>query len=104
MKRKRLWHIIRTTKVIEELSALFVMMLMVALVLVWVEPGITRYGDAIWYTFAVVTTIGFGDIVVVTFIGRLLSVILGLSGILVMAIITSIVVNYYQSEPRNVSK
>lgn len=46
---------------------------------------------------SVVTTIGFGDIVVVTTIGRILSVVLGLYGLFIIAIITSIVVNYYQT-------
>lgn len=96
MKRKRLWHIIKTTKVIEELIILSVTMLLFALILHLIEPNITSFGDALWYTFSVVTTIGFGDVVVVTVIGRILSVILGLFGIFMVAIITSVIVNYYQ--------
>ena len=42
-----------------------------------------------------VTTIGFGDLTPTTEIGRLLSVILGLYGIVVVALITSIIVNSY---------
>ena len=42
-----------------------------------------------------VTTIGFGDLTPTTEIGRLLSVILGLYGIVVVALITSIIVNFY---------
>ncbi len=97
MKQRGLWRIIRKTKVIEELTGLFIMMLLFALILTAVEPGIKTYGNGLWYTFAVVTTIGFGDIVVVTTLGRILSVILGLFGIFNVAIITSVVVNYYQS-------
>jgi voltage-gated potassium channel len=97
MKHRRLWHIIRKTKVIEELSGLFALMLVFAFILNLVEPHIESYGDGLWYAFAVVTTIGFGDIVVVTTLGRALSVILGLYGIFNIAIITSVVVNYYQS-------
>lgn len=97
MKRKRLWHIIKTTKVIEELIILSITMLIFALILRLIEPNIASFGDALWYTFSVVTTIGFGDVVVVTVIGRILSVILGLFGIFMIAIITSVVVNYYQS-------
>ncbi len=97
MKRKRLWHIIRKTKVIEEMSGLLLLMLVFALILKGVEPNINTYGDGLWYTFAVVTTIGFGDIAVTSFIGRVLSVILGLYGIINLAVITSVVVNYYQT-------
>ena len=52
-------------------------------------------GDALWYCFAVVTTIGFGDFTAVTLTGRVLSVILGLFGIVLVAVITSIIVNFY---------
>lgn len=97
MKRSKLWHIIRKTRVIEELLGLLSSMMLFAFFLVRLEPGITTYGDGLWYTFAVVTTIGFGDIVVVTTMGRILSVILGLYGLFIIAIITSVVVNYYQS-------
>lgn len=97
MKRKRLWHIIKTTKVIEELVILSITMFVFAFVLLLVEPNIITFGDAIWYTFSVVTTIGFGDVVVITLVGRMLSVILGIFGIFMVAIITSVIVNYYQS-------
>ena len=41
------------------------------------------------------TTIGFGDLTAVTDFGRILSVILGAYGIVVVALITSIIVNFY---------
>ncbi len=46
------------------------------------------------------TTIGFGDITATSLVGRLLSVILGIYGIIVVALVTSIIVNFY-SEVRN---
>ena len=54
-----------------------------------------QYTNALWYCFAVVTTIGFGDMTAVSAIGRILSVILGIYGIVVVALITSIIVNFY---------
>jgi len=54
-----------------------------------------EYTNALWYCFAVVTTIGFGDMTAVSTIGRILSVILGIYGIVVVALITSIIVNFY---------
>ena len=70
------------------------------------------FPEALWYCFAVVTTIGFGDIVAITPIGRVLTVILGLYGLIVVAVITSIVVNFYnetagrhdQKELKEISK
>ena len=54
-----------------------------------------RYTNALWNCFAVVTTIGFGDMTAVSTIGRILSVVLGIYGIIVVALITSIIVNFY---------
>lgn len=54
-----------------------------------------KYTNALWYCFAVVTTIGFGDMTAVSTIGRILSVVLGVYGIVVVALITSIIVNFY---------
>jgi hypothetical protein len=96
-QRRKLWHIIRKTKVIEEFSGLLFTILIFSFLLARIEPNIQTFGDGLWYAFAVVTTIGFGDIIVVTTLGRILSVILGLYGLFIIAIITSIVVNYYQS-------
>ena len=63
---------------------------------VWqVEPDITTFSDGLWYCFAASTTIGFGDIVAVTAVGRILTVILVLYGIFVIALIPGVVVNYF---------
>ena len=53
------------------------------------------FGDGLWYCFAVVTTIGFGDIAAGSLAGRILSVILGIYGIIVVSLITSIIINFY---------
>ena len=58
--------------------------------------------DALWYCFAVVTTTGFGDLAAVTLIGRILTVILGFYGIVVVALITSVIVNFY-NEVKDIS-
>lgn len=64
--------------------------------LFWVwEPGIHSFGDGFWYCYAVITTIGFGDVVVHTPVARILSVLLSVYAIFIIAIITGLVVNYY---------
>ena len=66
-----------------------------AMLLTFFEPNMGKFTDALWYCFAIVTTIGFGDLTAVTDFGRILSVILGAYGIVVVALITSIIVNFY---------
>ena len=87
--------IIRKTYAVEILFGMLLLIVAVSIVLPGLEPGIERFADGLWYCFAIVTTIGFGDITATTGIGRLLSVILGLYGIIVVSLITSIIVNFY---------
>ena len=95
LKFKILFKIILNTFSLEILFGLLTMIVCFSLVFMRVEENINSFPEALWYCFAVVTTIGFGDLVAVTPIGRILTVILGLYGIVVVAVITSIVVNFY---------
>ena len=87
--------IVRKTYAAEILFGIVLLIVAFSLVLPHLEEGIPTFTDALWYCFAIVTTIGFGDFSAVTPLGRVLSVILGLYGIVVVALITSIVVNFY---------
>lgn len=50
--------------------------------------NITNYGDAIWWAFVTITTIGYGDYYPVTFEGRTIAVLLMLSGLALVSVIT----------------
>ena len=64
--------------------------------LIWVtEPTIRTYREALWYCYAVISTAGFGDVVVTHPLPRILSFILTAYSVLVIAIVTGVVVNYY---------
>ena len=79
-KLKLLWMILKRTKATQILSGYIVFLFVSAAIIQLVEPDINRYGDALWYCYAVLSTAGFGDIVAITF---------------VVAIVTGVVVNYY---------
>lgn len=95
LKFKVLFKIIVNTFALEVLFGLLATIVASSLVLLTIEESFTTFGDALWYCFAVVTTIGFGDMVAKTLIGRIISVILGMYGIIAVAVITSIIVNFY---------
>jgi voltage-gated potassium channel len=58
-------------------------------------PGrIKNFGDAIWWSVTTITTVGYGDFVPVTFIGRLIAVLLMVGGISVIGVITATVATW----------
>ena len=95
LKFKVLFKIIVSTYSLEILFGLLTLMICFSLILPMFEENIPTFGDALWYCFAVVTTIGFGDFAATTVVGRVLTVLLGIYGIVVVAVITSIIVNFY---------
>ena len=92
---KTLARIIRKTYAAEIIFGLLLLIFSFSYLFTVLEENLSDYWDAVWYCFAIVTTIGFGDFTAVTLIGRVLSVILGIYGIVVVALITSVIVNFY---------
>lgn len=50
---------------------------------------IKTYTDALWWTVATITTVGYGDIVPVSEIGRLVSIVFMFTGITLLGVILS---------------
>ena len=94
-KLKILWGILRHTHADRILLGFVLFLLADAAIIQIVEPDINRYGDALWYCYAVISTAGFGDIVAVTLIGKTCSVLLTIYTLIVVAIVTGVVVNFY---------
>ena len=96
-------RILRKTYASEILLGLILLIVSFSLLLSMLDPGIGSFQDALWFCFATVTTIGYGDVTAATGLGRILAVILGIYGIIVVALITSIIVNFY-NETKTESK
>lgn len=54
-------------------------------------PGanITSFGDALWWAFCTLTTVGYGDYTPVTAIGRLFAIVLMLSGVVLVGLVVA---------------
>ena len=94
-KIRLLINIIIKTHTFDVIIGLLSFMIAFSFIFPMVEDSITNFWDALWYCFTVITTIGFGDFAATSVAGRILTVVLGIYGIVVVAILTSVVVNYY---------
>lgn len=94
-KVKLLLNILIKTHTFDVLICLLSFIIAFSFMFPMVETNIPTFWDAMWYCFTVVTTIGFGDFYAVSLVGRILTVILGIYGIVVVAILTSVIVNFY---------
>ena len=94
-KHRLIRRILKHTGADKIMSGFVAFMLLTALVICACEPEINTYREALWYCFTVVSTIGFGDVVVHTAISRGLTVVLSLYAVVTLAIFTGVIVNYY---------
>lgn len=57
------------------------------------NPNINSYFDAWWFTWITITTIGYGDVVVVTTLGKVTVIFVSILGISMIALYTGILAN-----------
>lgn len=94
-KLRLLKEVLVRTNADKILIAYVVFVLVSALAVLIVEPNIDKYGDALWYCYAVISTTGFGDVVVVTAIAKIISLLVTVYSTIVIAIVTGVVVSFY---------
>lgn len=92
---KRCYRILKRTGTLKVFFSFLLFLVGASAALVVVEPGISTWRDGMWYCFVAATTIGFGDICVVTGIGRVITVLVSMYGILMTAMVPGVVVSYY---------
>lgn len=74
----------------------FALFYIVCCVLIWLlDPSITSLGDAFWFGFMIITTIGFGDYTVVHWSSRLVTAALGIYGIVIIAFTCGVAASYF---------
>jgi voltage-gated potassium channel len=90
-----LWLVLRRSGV-ERIILVFLAIYAILSLVVWLaEPGVHSYLDALWFLWAVTTTVGLGDVTAVTLIGRVATVIDSIMGMVVIALFTGVVVDYF---------
>lgn len=96
MKKIRiLLNVLKKTNTDKLIVTFVIIFLISALLIQVVEPRVQSYGDALWYCYSVFSTAGFGDFVAETVLGRIISVVLTILTILVVALVTGVIVSFY---------
>lgn len=90
-----LWHIIQVTGFSRFVLSFLFFIFGAGGILFIVEPAIDNYGDGLWYAFVTSTTVGYGDILSVTLIGRITSVFLTVYGLIFFGCLSAVIINYY---------
>ena len=94
LRPRILWQVVKAAGLLP-ITTVFGALFVVNSVVAWVfEPDIGTFGDAAWFTFAVVTTVGLGDFTCETAVGRLTTIVMSLYSIFYLALVTGAVVNY----------
>lgn len=96
LKKTRLLKIVLKRTGAIKLLCSYVIVFFAVSVAIWIfEPNITRFFDSIWYCFSVATTIGLGDVLATTLVGRVLSIFLSICSILIIAVVPGVITSYY---------
>lgn len=69
-----------------------------SLVVKWVEPpssGYATYGDAFWWGFVTITTVGYGDLTPVTTIGRIAAICLMFGGVALLGVLAGTLASFF---------
>lgn len=89
------FELLKQHGLINALIFIGVMILSLSLLIYIIEPDIKTYPDAVWWSIATTTTVGYGDLSPSTHLGRIIAVILMFSGIGVIGMLTGTLANYF---------
>ena len=81
-------HLIRQG-LLYSLALCLLILLMGGLGFWWLEPGIHSFQDGLWLAFTTAATVGYGDLVPRTHVGRAFSVLVVLLGLAVLSLVTA---------------
>ena len=99
-KRRMLMKAFRTTGA-DKIIGVYILWFFIAAAVIWLlEPDMNGYGDSLWFCFATATSIGYGDQVAVTLVGRIISVILSVYSIAVIAVFTAVTTSFFSDVAR----
>jgi voltage-gated potassium channel len=61
--------------------------------------GFDNYGDGLWWAIVTLTTVGYGDLVPTSTVGRLTGALLMISGIAVLGVLAGVLASFFRLQP-----
>ena len=92
---RRIGKLLVRTGTIKIFGAYVAVLIIGGIVMTFIEPQVHGVFEGFYYCFVASTTVGFGDIVPVTVIGRIITIVVTSVGILTVAMVPGVVVAYY---------
>ena len=97
---RMLWRIAKNAGADKALKGYGGFFLLIALLIWLLDPAVPTFRDSLWYCFVAGTTIGFGDIAAVSPLGRMLTILVSIYSIIMVAIATAVITNFYLEATR----
>ncbi|WP_033542864.1 potassium channel family protein [Planococcus sp. CAU13] len=99
------YKLLKTNGLDKVLIVALILLFLVPIPIVFLEPSIDTFADALWWAIVTTTTVGYGDISPETPVGRILAIILMLIGIGIIGTLTSAITSFFnEKEPENHGK
>ena len=92
---RRIGKLLNRTGTNKIFFAYLIVLLIGGILLSFIEPQVHGIMEGFYFCFVASTTIGFGDIVPVTVLGRIITIIVTLFGVLTVAMVPGVMVTYY---------
>lgn len=92
---QRIRGVLKHTGAIKIFFAYLILLAIGGTVLSLIEPQVHGIFEGFYFCFVASTTIGFGDIVPVTELGRIITILITMAGVLTAAMVPGVVVAYY---------
>lgn len=89
--------VLKTNNLDRMLAFVMLFILLSSIPIVFIEPSINSFTDAIWWAIVTTTTVGYGDISPETGLGRIIAIVLMIVGIGIIGAITGSVATYFTS-------
>ena len=96
-KWRLLRGVLRKTHTYKIIVAFLVVYFLIALVIWLVDPKVETYRQSVYYCFMIASSVGNGDVIVKTRIARILTMVLSIYSVFAIAIVTGVVVSYYNA-------